>query len=139
MMLVALIMRPWVIQMRTVSGTQAFILADGVLVLSTGSDMVRHAAVAIDKTHAYLHAMGAKVAPDKSYNFASLKVARDWFRDTWWQGISSKIEVVEDLRYLGARLNTKGNCAGKTLEKRWAKAYQQLKKLVNASHGGNDG
>ena len=136
MMLVALIMRPWIVLMKTVPSTQAFILADDVLVLTKGEDMLRNIPAAIDKTHAYLHAMGAKVAPDKSYNFGSTKQARDWLADTWWPGIGSKIEVVEDFRYLGAHLSTKANCVSKTIEKRWTKAMQMMKKTqVHGSHG----
>ena len=116
MMLVGLIMRPWIILMRQVTGIKAFILAGDVLVLAKGPDMVGNAAEAIDKTHEYVHDMGAKVVPDKSYNFASAKVAMEWLRDTWWEGIRSKIEVVNDFRYLGAHLNAKATCASKTLE-----------------------
>ena len=71
MMFVALIMRPWIIIMRCIPGVQAFILADDVLILVTGRGMIGCIVEAINKTHAYLHAMGAKVAPDKNYNFAS--------------------------------------------------------------------
>ena len=117
MMLVALIMRPWVILMRSVPNIKAYILADDVLILATGPSMVSNAAEAIDKTHAYLHQMGAKVAPDKSYNFASTAQAKKWLQDTWWEGIKSKLEVVDDFRYLGAHLSAKGNCVSSTLEK----------------------
>ena len=60
MMLVGLVMRPCIIQMRQVAGIKAFILADDVLVLAKGPDMVGNAAEAIDKTHEYLHDMGPK-------------------------------------------------------------------------------
>ena len=60
MMLVGLIMRPWIILMRQVTGIKAFILADDVLVLAQGPDMVSNAVEAIDKTHEYLHDMGPK-------------------------------------------------------------------------------
>ena len=66
MMLVALIMRPWVILMRTVPNVKAYILADDVLILAAGPNMVSNAAEAIDKTHAYLHQMGAKVPQTKA-------------------------------------------------------------------------
>ena len=71
MMLVALTMRPWVFLMKTIPEKKAYILADDVLLLSTGTNMVRNAADAIYKTRDFLHTMGARVAPDKSYNFAS--------------------------------------------------------------------
>ena len=94
MMLVALTMRPWVFLMKTIPDTKAFILADVVLLLSTGTGMIRNTADATDKTHDFLHTMGAKVAPDKSYNFASTKEGKAWLKDTggvvsetklrWW-------------------------------------------------------
>ena len=61
MTLVALIMRPWIIIMRSIPGVQCLILADDVLILATGKGMVRNVADAINKTHQCLHAMGAKV------------------------------------------------------------------------------
>ena len=78
MMAVALLMRPWIILMRCIPGVQVYILADDVLIVATGKRMVRSIAEAIDKTHAYLQSMGAKVAPDKSYNFASTQEGRKW-------------------------------------------------------------
>ena len=56
-------------------------------------------------------------------------MARDWLNNTWWEGIQSEIEVVENFRYLGAHLTTSGSCMSKTLDKRLTKAMQQLKKL----------
>ena len=98
MMYVALIMRPWIILMRCIPGVQAFILADDVLILATGKGMIGSVAEAVDKTHAYLHSMGAKVAPDKSYNFASTAEGKKWLEQTWWEGIQAKIQVVQDFR-----------------------------------------
>ena len=98
---------------------QAFILADDVLILATGKGMIGSVAEAVDKTHAYLHSMGAKVAPDKSFNFASTLEGRKWLGETWWEGIQAKIQVVKDFRYLGAHLTAGNNCTSTTLEKRW--------------------
>ena len=73
--------------------------------------------------------MGAKVAPDKSYNFSSHAASRKWLEETWWEGIQAHIEVVRDFRYLGAHLTTAANCKSSTMDKRWDKAIQDLKKL----------
>ena len=129
MLMVALIMRPWIIIMRKITGVSAYILADDVLVIATGEDMVKNLAEAINKTHSYLHDMGAKVAPDKSYNFASTSTARRWLDDTWWEGIGAKIAVVKDFRYLGAHITTGQACVSSTLTKRWDTAQAQLKRL----------
>ena len=98
-------------------------------IIGTGMKMLTKFAGALNTTHKYLHRMGAKVAPDKSYNSASTKVAMDWLRDIWWEGIRSNIEAVNDFRYLGAHLTVGSHCNSATQDKRWQKACSQLKKL----------
>ena len=132
MMYVALIMRPWIILMRVIPGIQVFILADDVLILATGKTMIGQLAEAINRTHQYLHEMGAKVAPDKSYNFASTVEGKKWLQQTWWEGIQAKIDVVQDFRYLGAHLSAGNSISSATMDKRWEKAQSQLKKLKHA-------
>ena len=129
MMIVALIMGPWIIAMRTIEETVAYILADDVLVLCKGERMTVHLATAIDTTHEYLHNMGAKVAPDKSYNFSNRSEASDWLAKTWWQHIDDAIEVVTDFRYLGAHISARSGCQSSTLDKRWDKAIHQLQRM----------
>ena len=46
-----------------------------VLIIATGDLVMALFANAFNLTHAYLQAMGATIAPDKSYNFASTNVA----------------------------------------------------------------
>ena len=95
MMVVALIMRLWLVMMKTMS-VMPRVLADDVLLIATGRDMLKQFAKALDATHSYLHAMGARVASAKSYNFASVKTARDWLDSTVWEGIQERIQVVKD-------------------------------------------
>ena len=95
---VALIMRPWIINMRTHAGITCYILADDVLIIGTGMKMVSKFAGALNATHRYLHLMGAKVAPDKSYNFASCKKTRSWLKETMWKHIGNSIDVITDFR-----------------------------------------
>ena len=90
--------------------------------------MVAILARAIDFTHKYLQSMGARTAPNKSYNFASTPVATKWLKETWWNEISDSIEVVKDFRYLGAHLSTRGSSRSLTLMWRWDTALQQLRK-----------
>ena len=92
MAMVALIMRPWIIQMRRIAGIACYILADDVLVLAKGPDMVGRLAEALNSTHEFLQDMGAKVAPAKSYNFASVKTAVAWLEDTTWDIIGEEIQ-----------------------------------------------
>ena len=60
--------------------------------------------------------MGAKVAPDKSYNVASSKNVRQWLKNTLWDQIGSGIEVISDFRYLGAHLTTRQVTSSSTLD-----------------------
>ena len=63
--------------------------------------------------------MGAQVAPDKSYNFASIIKANTWLSETTWEQIGSDIQVITDFIYLGAHLTTRHAASGSTHDKRW--------------------
>ena len=92
MVMAALIMRPWIIIMRTIHDVRCYILADDVLILAEGVTMVGKLAEALNATHEYLNDMGAKVAPAKSYNFTSSKKAAAWLIKTTWGHIGAKIK-----------------------------------------------
>ena len=128
MMVVAILMRPWIVRMRGLQ-LQVKVLADDVLLLARGTDMVRTFANALRDTHRYLIAMGAKVAPSKSFNFASCKLARDWLQETWWEEIGAFINVQMDFRYLGTHLSTQVVRRHTTLAARAQKALSQLHRL----------
>ena len=121
MTMVALIMRPWILQMRTYAGITCYILTDDVLIIVAGMKMVSKFAEALNATHQYLHKMGAKVAPGKSYNVASSNKARSWLKTTMWKHIGRCIEVIADFRYLGAHLTTRQATSSSTLDKIWEK------------------
>ena len=129
MAMVALIMRPWIVIMRTFGDIRCFILADDVLILAQGQHMLGQFAKALNSTHDFLQQMGAKVAPNKSYNFASGRKEAKWLSQTTWEYIGATIEVVTDLRYLGAHLTTRQEPSSATLEARWVKGLNQLKRL----------
>ena len=129
MVMVALIMRPWIVLMRMIPGISCYILADDVLILAEGTTMVGRLAHALNTTHELLDDMGAKVAPSKSFNFASDKEAATWLEQTTWDHIDTKIDVVTDFRYLGAHLTSRQNPTSSTLDARWDKALTQLKRL----------
>ena len=129
MAIVALIMRPWILLMRTFLGIQCYILADDVLILATGRKMVFNFAAALNTTHTFLHKMGARVAPDKSHNFASHPKAKAWLQEVEWEGVGQKIDVETDFRYLGAHVTTRSRITSTTLDDRFGKAIAQLKRL----------
>ena len=50
-------------------------------------------------------------------------------KTTLWKHIDRSIEVITDFRYLGAHLTTRQATNSSTLDQRWEKAKQQLRKL----------
>ena len=128
MMVVALIMRPWVMLMQS-CGALCYLLADDVLILTHGPQMLDKFVKALDTTHCYLQQMGATIAPDKSFNLASNDNASRWLQNTLWSGIQGGIQVVADFRYLGAHLCAKASLKSSTLTARLDKAMQQLSRL----------
>ena len=101
MAMVALIVRPWIIMMRTIGDIKCYIFAADVLIVATGPRMIGKLAQTLNRNHAYLNSMGSKVAPAKSYNFASTAKAKKCLEETTWKHIGTKIEVIKDIRYLG--------------------------------------
>ena len=75
MMFVALLMRAWICTMKTFV-VMPRVLADDVLIVAAGVDMLRKHAHALNQTHIYLQAVGARVAPTKISNFASCTKAK---------------------------------------------------------------
>jgi len=73
--------------------------------------------------------MGAKVAPSKSFNFATHRGVKRWLSQKTWKGIDANIQMVDDLRYLGAHITTTYDCISGTLDDRINKAITQLQRL----------
>lgn len=128
MMVVALLMRPWMIVAK-VMGVEPKVLANDVFMLARGRRMIETFAKVLNATHEYLRDMGAKVAPAKSYNFSSHIAGRKWLQSTWWPHIQSTIDVVSDFRYLGTHFSTQVQRRHKTQVERLNKALAQLRKL----------
>ena len=92
MMIIALIMRPWIGIIRALgANVSCHILADDVLVITKVIEMASKLADAINSTRQYLQRMGARMAPDKSYNFSTSPTVRAWPKETWWRHIDALI------------------------------------------------
>ena len=61
---------------------------------------------AYDETHRYLQAMGAAVAPEKSFTFSTERATRLALVGRIWQELGKPIQVVQHVRDLGSHLNT---------------------------------
>ena len=78
MMVLALLLRPWILQMRSVAA-QPRTLADDLLIMATGTGHLEQFEYNSNLTHKHLYDLGAKVAPNKCYTFSSEASARKWF------------------------------------------------------------
>ena len=100
MVMVALLMRAWVVMIKSM-GVMPSLLVDDILILAEGDDMKEKFSKALDATHQYLIDMGATVAPDKSIVFATTKGMRKWLRGHIWPVIGKAVKVVQQFKYLG--------------------------------------
>ena len=80
MLMMAFMMRPWIIMVRTPT-VHPRVLADDILVTADGPQHEQHFQQALDTTHCYLWDMGALAAPDKSANFPTSAVTRSRLRN----------------------------------------------------------
>ena len=117
MMLVALLMRPWMLVMPHNNVTPRT-LADDLLFISHGHDHLQQTITATDATHDYLRCIGAKVATHKSILFSSCDTARQQLRKHTWAYDGCKIQVSNNFRDLGAYINMTGSAHSTTLNER---------------------
>ena len=103
MMMVALLMRTWVVKVKE-AGVIPSLLVDDILIVADGEDMLRKFKEAMDMTHEYLVDMGGMVAVKKSVNFTNNDKARVWLRHHRWPRINEYIKVVSHFKYLGAQI-----------------------------------
>ena len=83
MTLVDLLMRPWMLLMKSMNAV-ARTLADDLLLFVTGTNHTDTTIQATDTAHTYLRTMGARVATSKNLLFASCKNAKDKLASHVW-------------------------------------------------------
>ena len=129
MMLVALLMRPWMLQMTAVAVVPR-ILADDLQIFSSGTRRLENLAYAFDLTHKHMEDMGAMIAPTKSITAASDTTSRKWLRGHRWRRLRKKVPVLTDMRDLGGHLNTAANRTyGTTLTRRMRTIVDNVRSL----------
>lgn len=70
----------------------------------------------------YLHLMGAKVAPSKSYIVSSNSVTDTWLKEHMWQFLpvgNQFIQVLKSVRDLGANISTGAGALSGTMVERF--------------------
>ena len=129
MMIIALMLRPWIIMTRATNTIAPRVLADDLLLLGIGEGHIGAFHVAFNNTLEYMQDMGAKISPTKSYIFSNDASIRKWFSTFRWKALGVVIPVVLHLRDLGAHLNTSHANVGTTLTDRLRKCILKLTKL----------
>ena len=122
MMVVALLLRPWIEQMKSYA-VQPRLLADDLQILSTGPNHLANFEFAFDKTHKHLEDMGAKLAPTESMTFPTCTATSNWLKQHRWPRAGATIPLVGNYRDLGAHLSVSAKKKqGRTLTKRMVQA-----------------
>ena len=129
MMVTALLMRPWIMEMKAMAMNTRILVGDLQLV----SICPRHVANfkdAFDNTHTHLTAMGAKIAASKSLTFSSDETTRKWLKTHCWRRVGATIPVITDTRDIGAHLHTlEGKKSGVTVAKRMLETASYVNRL----------
>ena len=103
MCFIALLLRPWILQMESI-GAMARTLADDILLLTKGGRALNLFHEAFNLTMVHLHDLGGKVAPAKSLLFATCVRHRHWLRRHVWIPLGQTVTVVAHFRNFGAQL-----------------------------------
>ena len=129
MMIVALLLRAWIVEMKG-ECVRPRVLADDLQLIAVGGDHLGTFQKAFDKTHGRLEAMGAKLAPQKSVAFSTDGNSRNWLRQHKWRRVGRTINVLSNCRDLGAHINfAKRARLGTTLTARMRKATAYAKRV----------
>ena len=129
MMLVAFLLRPWIVFLESIEANPR-ILADDLLVDAQGED---HEAIfknAYDFTHEFLGDIGAKISPTKSWTFSTCRTTRAKLRIHTWQRLDNAIiQVHNGARDLGSHLCTTAVLTSPTLTNRINEAISSCMRI----------
>ena len=129
MLIIALMMRPWILLCNIDGLINARVLADDLLLLGVGTGHLQPFVTAFSRTHEFLHDMGARISADKSFVFSNDSGIRCWLKKHWWPHLRTTIDVVLHCRDLGAHLNTTSTNVGSTLTRRMTLSLAKLSRL----------
>ena len=133
MMFLALVLRPWTLTMQSLGATPR-ILADDLMLLTSGNNHVSKMQRAINATHELLQDMGAQIAPKKSFIFSNRLQARKWYASHTWVNISTTIPVVKSVRDLGGTISTMARGSAKVIDARITQSLSTLRRFRFLPH-----
>ena len=101
-------------------------LADDLLFVAGGSGHRARAITAMKQSRQFFVDMGAQVATNKCFMFATHSHTRKFLAEYKWDDQCLKILVCSNFRDLGTHLNLTNSANGSTLTKRMLKAIKNL-------------
>jgi len=128
MTMIALLMVPWVNLMHEV-GAEPRVLADDLLFSIAGAERRGLTVKAMQASRQFFADLGAKVAVNKCFTFASDANTRRFLTVLQWDVNGLKIPCVGEFRDLGTHLNLTCNLSGATLTERMRKGIDMAKRL----------
>ena len=128
MTMVALLLKPWINYMIEL-GVEPRVLADDLMVTAVGQGNRTKTIQAMQKSRQYFHDIGAKVANNRCFTFATDPKVRKELGEFIWDDQGTKIPNHRSFRDLGAHMNLTSNANGATLTARMAKATKMARRL----------
>jgi ribonuclease HI len=128
MAMVALITRTWVLAMEEIN-VEPRCLADDLLFSAIGTGHRSRAIQAMRASRSFFVDMGARVADNKCFMFATDAATRSFLSKFNWDSKGLSIPVVNKFRDLGAHLNFTQACNGSTLTERMRKGIRMARML----------
>jgi len=129
MMIVALIFIPWINHVKA-PGVEPRVLADDLLILTTG-DMCRANVIkALKDSKAFFQSIGARVADNKCFTFAYDPTVRQFLTNYIWDRNGLTIPCLSSFRDLGAHLTCNGAQTASTVTKRFRNAAAMAGRLA---------
>ena len=117
MTMVAIIMRPWIMKMIE-SDVTPRVLADDLLITIQGPGHLPRLVKTVEQSIKYFEDIGANVAENKCFTFASDTQARKYLREKKWRHSKQHIPNKNNFRDLGSHLNMTKTKNGATLTTR---------------------
>ena len=131
MCFVALLLRPWIMKMRSMPNTKPRILADDLLLIQEGG--AKHYddfCDAFDQTQEYLLDLGSNNSAKKSFLFSTDPNMRQLLKHKNWDALGTTLKVELNFRDLGGHLNSTNAINAITLTNRLIGAIQGIERLT---------
>ena len=128
MTLIALLMRPWILHMRSNHLTPR-VLADDLFIYASRDNHADNTAKGMQMSRTYFQDIGAKVADNKCFLATTCPTMRQQLRKLTWDIQGAKLKVVTHFRDLGAHVSMDRRNAASTTTQRAQKATAKVKRL----------